>query len=90
MDEKKPIQLEHSGTAVGRSIEEQTKILDDLFGVLPSSSAADKKLLNQNFKTPESARSEPHSPLLKRKTASKHLVEEPTLTESVRAALRRA
>jgi hypothetical protein len=88
-DEKKPIQLEHSGSAVVREMDDyRAHMLDDLFGVLPSARTAEKELINKNFATPEGERSEPHSPLLQ-KRASKHLCDQPTLTESVHAVLRR-
>jgi hypothetical protein len=81
---------EHSGTGLVREAnEDRAGLLDELFGVMPSASAADKALLAQNFATPEGERRMAHSPLLQKKIASKHLVEEPTLAERVRVALRR-
>ena len=79
---------EHSGTGLIREAnEDRAGLLDELFGVMPSASKADKALLSQNFATPESERRTAHSPLLQ-KRASLRLLEELTLTEYARKVLR--
>ena len=81
---------EHSGTGlVTEANEDREGLLDELFGVMPSASAADKALVSQNFATPEGERRTAHSPLLQKKIAGRHLVEEPTVSERVRIVLRR-
>jgi hypothetical protein len=77
---------EHSGTGlVTEANQDRAGLLEELFGVLPSASTADKALINQNFATPEGERRLAHSPLLQKKVAAaRHLADEPTLTERVR------
>lgn len=81
---------EHSGTGlVTEANKDRAGLLDELFGVMPSASAADKALLNRHFDTPEGQRRVAHSPLLQTKAASKHVVDQPTLTERVRRVVGR-
>lgn len=90
-EEKKNCPEEHSGTGlVIEANKDRAGLLEELFGVLPAASAAEKSLLNQNFSTPEGERRQAHSPLLQKKVASRHVVDQPTLTERVRRVVGRA
>lgn len=81
---------EHSGTGVvTEANEDRTGLLDKLFGVMPNATSVEKALINQNFATPEGERRTAHSPLLQKKVASRHVVDQPTLTESVRRVVGR-
>lgn len=77
-DNKNPFEL--TGAAWTEYKGHNEKLIDELFSGVESSSAADKKLIAENFTHGKPGQYTAHSPMLLRKVAH---VAPPTLTEQV-------